>query len=333
MAGREAAGAAGAPGAAAAGEAEFWQFEKGIEQEKERFLTKRLREYQSHRAPTYALGVGDLVTISVYGLPDLSGQSRVRPNGTISLPLLEEVQVSGLTEDELQRRLAGMLQPYVRQPRVQVFIDEYRAHLVSIIGEVARPGGYPLRRNQYSILDLLTEAGGLTDKAGSKVVLIPSEHNPGAGGSGAFHRNPNQDDLEFDIDELYGDASRKPLFLPLLPGDMVVIPKRGIYHVTGEVKSPGEFPLKSRMSVMGAIAAAGGLEYSADVAKVELIRNIGGNRQAVLSFDLEQVALKQGQDYDLRDGDIVRVPSQPGRFWRRQVVEFVNGFFSVGVSQ
>ncbi|NLF26220.1 MAG: hypothetical protein GX589_11270 [Deltaproteobacteria bacterium] len=316
----------------AAGEAEFLQHQQSIEQEKEKFLVKRLKEYNAQQVPTYALGVGDVVTVSVFGMPDLSGQSRVRPNGTISLPLLDEVQVMGLTEDELQRRLAVMLQPYVRQPRVQVFIDEYRAHLVSIIGEVARPGGYPLRRNQYSILDLLTEAGGLTERAGPKVVLIPSERKEGFGSDG-FQRNPEQDDLEFDIEELYGDASRKPLFLPLLPGDMVIIPKSGVYHVTGEVKSPGEFALKSRMSVMGAIAAAGGLQYSADVAKVELIRNIGGNRQAVLTFDLEQVALKQGRDHHLRDGDIIRVPSQAGRFWRRQVVEFINGIFSVGVSQ
>jgi protein involved in polysaccharide export with SLBB domain len=140
--------------------------------------------------------------------------------------------------------------------------------------------------------------------------------------------------VEIEFESLLGSLDQKPLLVPLLPGDTVVIPEAGNYDVDGEVAKPGSFKLATRTSVMSAIAAAGGFSYAASVNQVEVIRDIGGGRKALVTLDLEEVGLRGGRDIRLRNGDIVRVPSEPNRFFRQQIVETINGLFNgVGVSQ
>ena len=86
--------------------------------------------------------------------------------------------------------------------------------------------------------------------------------------------------------------------------------------------------MTSSTSVIGAVAAAGGLTYSADVKKVEVLRDIGGGKKALASLDLEEVGLQGGKDIRLRAGDLVRVPSEPGRFFERQIVSTLNSLFN-----
>jgi protein involved in polysaccharide export with SLBB domain len=139
--------------------------------------------------------------------------------------------------------------------------------------------------------------------------------------------------IEIDLEDLVGQSGQRPLLVPLLPGDTIVVPEAGRYEVDGEVLHSGSFVLASRTSALGAIAAAGGFTYSADVKKVEVIRDIGAGKKAAVTLDLEEVGLRGGRDLRLRNGDVVRVPSEPGRFFRRQVVETLNGIFrGVGVN-
>jgi protein involved in polysaccharide export with SLBB domain len=133
---------------------------------------------------------------------------------------------------------------------------------------------------------------------------------------------------------LIGNINQRPLLIPLLPGDTIIVPEAGTYEVDGEVVQPGSFKLTSRTSVIGAIAAARGFTYSAAVNRVEVIRDTGAGKKALIAVDLEQIGLRGGQDVRLRNGDLVRVPSEPGRFFKRQVVETINGLFNgVGVNQ
>jgi protein involved in polysaccharide export with SLBB domain len=131
-----------------------------------------------------------------------------------------------------------------------------------------------------------------------------------------------------------GTIDQRPLIIPLLPGDTVIVPEAGTYEVDGEVNSPGSYKLTSRTSAIGAIAAAKGFTYAAAVNSVEVIRDVGGGRKALITLDLEEVGLRGGKDVRLRHGDLVRVPSEPGRFFRRQIVNTINGLFNgVGVNQ
>jgi protein involved in polysaccharide export with SLBB domain len=140
--------------------------------------------------------------------------------------------------------------------------------------------------------------------------------------------------IEIDIDDLLGHTTQAPLLIPLMPGDMIIVPEAGMFDVDGEVAKPGSYKLASRTSAMGAIASAGGFTYAADVNKVEVIRDMGAGRKALVTLDLEEVGLRGGADIRLRNGDLVRVPSEPVRFFRRQIVNAINSVFNgVNISQ
>ena len=131
--------------------------------------------------------------------------------------------------------------------------------------------------------------------------------------------------FEVYFDDLVGTHNNRPLTIPLHSGDTIVVPEAGTVQIDGEVNKPGSYQLASRMTLLGAIASASGLSYSAAVDKIEVIRELGGGQKALVTVDLEKIALREGEDIRLRDGDVVRVPSAPGRFATRQVINAVNG--------
>jgi hypothetical protein len=194
------------------------------------------------------------------------------------------------------------------------------------------------------LTEVLSDAGGRTPNASSRIILLPApritEHAVEASTAMpqvSFVSTQDSADsfgIEVDIEELTGGVNQRPLLIPLLPGDTVIVPEAGTYEVDGEVTQPGSFKLTSRTSVIGAIAAARGLTYAAAVNNVEVIRDTGNGKKALITLDLEEVGLRGGQDVRLRSGDLVRVPSEPGRFFRRQIVQTINGLFNgVGVNQ
>lgn len=314
----------------------------------ERSLSNRLQNLISERSYLltagnsmngYMVGPGDVIHVDVYGFEDLRSDAEVSPQGTLSLPLIGEVDVKGKDTSSLKRYLAQRYTQYVKSPRVDVSIKTYQSNRVSVIGEVQRPGMYPLRRNGQLITELLSEAGGKNQLASNRLILLPAprlEHisiHQLPGGT-IQPTNDTGIGVEVEMEALLGKLDQRPLLIPLIAGDTVVVPEAGNFEVDGEVQKPGSFKLTSGTSVIGAIAAAGGFTYSADVKKVEVIRDIGGGRKALATLDLEEVGLRGGRDIRLRAGDLVRVPSEPGRFFERQLVATLNSLFNgVGVSQ
>lgn len=305
---------------------------------------KRLGELVSERSALltqnpsesgYAVGPGDRVATEVFGLPELSSESEISPAGTLALPLVGEVQVQGLSPGDLRSKLTKAYTRFVRSPQVSVTMKEYRFNRVSVIGEVAKPGVYPLRRQGQLITELLSEAGGRTDKASGRLILLPApklvttqvaSNVPVSAGSTQTLGAATQG-VELDMDELIGRIDQRPLLLPLVAGDTIVVPEAGSFEVDGEVQKPGSYKLASKTSALGAVAAAGGFSYAANVKEVEILRDIGGGKKASRVMDMEEIALRGANDIRLRDGDIIRVPSEPGRFMRRQIVESINSLF------
>jgi polysaccharide export outer membrane protein len=308
----------------------------------EEALTNRLQKLLSDRAHLltvdqagsgYALGPGDVLNVNVYGFGDLHSEAEISPQGTVSLPLIGEANVSGKDIQSAKLYLASRYAQYVKNPRVDVSVKNYHSNRISVIGEVQRPGMYPLRRNGQLLTELLSEAGGKNQLASNRIILLPAAK---LGGYSQPQTTPDptlaaQDTgigVEIEMEALLGKIDQRPLLVPLVAGDTVVVPEAGNFEVDGEVGTPGSFKLASSTSVISAIAAAGGLTYSADVTKVEVIRDIGGGRKALATLDLEEVGLRGGRDIRLRAGDLVRVPSEPGRFFRRQIVETLNTLFN-----
>lgn len=319
----------------------FFSFEHEQEDRLKRLMAKRAVTGQGLSQSDYKVGPEDLLQISVFDVDELNTTVRVRPSGTISLPLIGTLMVAGLTEEELKQALTEKLDKYLQVPQVHVFVEEYGAHRVSVIGEVFKPGSYSLKRNDYSIIELLSEAGGRSERASGRVILIPApEKTPGQPNNPEFQAALAQarakmgtaNGIEIFFDQLSGSVNQAPLMIPLRPGDTIIVPEAGKVQVDGDIKAPGSYPLSARMTLLGAIASAGGLTYSSNVHKVEIIRELEAGKKAALSIDLEKFTIGEGQDIRLRDGDVVRVPSASGRFVTRQVTDAINSILSFGFS-
>lgn len=316
-------------------EESFNEFERIQRNRLDGLIAERRSKAEVESPTNYLIGPGDVLQFSVFDVPELSNSTvRVQPSGYIGLPLVGTIKVGGLTEAEVQKEVQNQLSRYVHFPQVNVFISEYEASKVSVIGAVAKPGRYPIKRNDYSLIEILSEAGGRTDNSSGRVLLIPAKSNTATGNLTAANaraklsQSANIHGIEIYFDDLVGTASTVPISVPLVAGDTIVVPEAGAVDVDGEVKSPGSYKLSSRMTLLGAIASAGGLSYSADASAVEVIREFEAGKKVALSVDLEKLAIAEGKDVRLRDGDIVRVPSSPGRFATRQVIEAINRFLS-----
>ncbi|HKV55359.1 MAG TPA: polysaccharide biosynthesis/export family protein, partial [Candidatus Binataceae bacterium] len=123
----------------------------------------------------YPIGPGDILTISVPDIEQLSQRRvRVSTHGTIELPLIGTIPTGGLSEDGLATEIDNKLQKYMYNPQATVFVDEYRNREVAVIGAVNHPGLVLLNSPDESLLDVLTQSGGLSGSASNEVILIPS---------------------------------------------------------------------------------------------------------------------------------------------------------------
>lgn len=119
----------------------------------------------------YRIGKEDVIEVVVFREPELSRVVPVRPDGKISLPLAGEMDAAGKTAAELQRGIAKVLASYVREPAVSVLVREINATRVFVLGEVVRPGGFPLR-GPMTVVQAIAIAGGRTPYAGDRVVWL-----------------------------------------------------------------------------------------------------------------------------------------------------------------
>lgn len=121
--------------------------------------------------PSYRIGVGDVLQVSVWEEPQFTESAVVRPDGMISIPLVSEVVVAGLTPESAETMLATRLEKFLHKPRVTVIVQEIHSRMVYITGEVQRPGAYPLI-DTMNVVQLVSRSGGLTDFARSKQVYV-----------------------------------------------------------------------------------------------------------------------------------------------------------------
>ena len=247
----------------------------------------------------YRVGPKDLLEISVFGADELSRTVRVSEDGKVSLPLLGEVLVDGLTKSELEKKLAGLLgEKYVQNPQVTVFIREYQSKRVSVLGAVEKPGPYQLLGRQ-TLMQIVSEAGGLTRDAGSDIIII-RQLPDGTSTS-----------LRISIDELFlkGDAK---LNVPLEAGDIVNIPVDKIVavYVFGQVKNPGALQVKKSAvpSLLQAIAQAGGFTDRASRGGVVIKRKDETGKEKEIKVNVRSILNNKQKDIPLLENDTVYVP-------------------------
>ncbi len=121
--------------------------------------------------PKYTLGPEDVIFVRVWREPDLSGPLAVRPDGKITMPLINEVQAAGATPDQLAKRISDQLSKFINNPQVMVQVQAVRSQRYYITGEVNRPGAYPLAV-PTTVFEAITMAGGFRDFANKKKITI-----------------------------------------------------------------------------------------------------------------------------------------------------------------
>jgi polysaccharide export outer membrane protein len=248
----------------------------------------------------YIIGSEDLLELSVFEQPDLTRTVRVSGDGTISLPLLGIIPVAGLTTKQAESKLQDLLgDKYLTNPQVSVFVKEAKSKKVSVVGAVEKPGTVEML-GQRTLLETISEAGGLTQQAGKELYVLRPDR------SGATTR------IDVDLDDLMINGNPE-LNIPILPGDVINIPIDRLLHVyvDGAVRKPGEVEYKASrpLTLLQAIAAAGGLSERASQKGIILIRNhTGDSSQQILKIDLKAVRKGKEPNIVLEIGDSIYVP-------------------------
>jgi len=256
------------------------------------------------------LGPGDLLELKVFEAPELESVARISSRGYITLPLLGDVEVAGLTARQLEIKVESLYRAnYIRNPHVSLFVREHLSQKVTFVGQVKSPGTYMLP-SRMKLLDALAMAGGLTDKAGSTARV----------------RRAGKTDQDIgayviDIDRLINEGAAE-LNIQVQGGDVIFIEEGGTFYVDGAVRRPGAFPIKPRTTVEEAIMTAGGFLSYADAKDVILVRRNADNRRALSHMNLE---LSHHGSHPVADGDILVVGST---FWGRVTS---GGGFNIGL--
>lgn len=293
------------------------------------------REQPSERDTSYRIGPGDEIEINVFDVPELNLTTRVRESGFVTLPLIGAVRAGGVTEGDLIADLNARLAKYLRNPQVSVFINNFGSQKVAVMGAVRKPGAYSLKKGQNSLIEIISQAGGITEKAGNYLDLVP--------GGGSIDYSPSEDPLsaptgapapnavQIPLASVLGTNGGMPIDVPLRSGDTIVIPEAGKIVVEGEVLRTGNYQINQQMTLLGALAASGGITYAAKIDEVEIVREIGPGDKARLVLDLEKIASGQEKDVPLKSGDVIRVPTHMGRRLQHDTFEGITRLINFGV--
>ena len=194
-----------------------------------------------------SLGEGDTVRITVFQNPDLTTETRISERGTISFPLIGEVAIADLTPAGAEARIAEKLKAgkFLLKPQVSLNVTRVRSRQVSVLGQVARPGRYPLDDTSSSLTDMLALAGGISPTGDDTVTVMVT-------------RDGKTSRLEIDVPSMYrtGDLSRN---IRVESGDTIFVKRAPLFYIYGAVQRPGAFRMEPAMTVMQALSLGGGV--------------------------------------------------------------------------
>jgi polysaccharide export outer membrane protein len=255
------------------------------------------------------IGAGDLLEIRVFGVQDLNQDVRVSSTGDINVPLAGPIHVADLTqtqaEDLIEEKLRGG--GFLKDPHVTIFTKEYATQGVSVLGEVARPGVYPLL-GARRLFDVISMAGGLTSRAGKNVVIA--------------HRDAPEKiiKIEFSNDPEKASATN----VPIAPGDTISVSKAGVVYVVGDVAHPAGFVMDNndKLTVLQAIALAGGTNGTASLDNSKVIRKTPAGIQEV-PMPLKKILSAKANDVLLQPDDVLFVPRSATKGAARRSAEAI----------
>jgi polysaccharide biosynthesis/export protein len=243
--------------------------------------------HTAETAAAYTLGAGDVLRVMVFQHPDLSMEIRIHDSGLATFPLLGTLELAGLTVAQAEQRMEQGLRSggFLRQPQVSITVTQVRAHLVSVIGHVGRPGRFAVDAPGMKLSELLAQAGGTTPSAADVITL--------------YGRRAGQPcRLQVDVAALVGHGMA-PQDPTVLGGDTVLVDRAPLVYVYGEVQRPGAMRLERGMTVLQALAAGGGPTLRGTTRGLKLVRR---------TSDGAPLTTRPSMDAVLRAGDVLHVP-------------------------
>jgi polysaccharide biosynthesis/export protein len=234
----------------------------------------------------YVVGPNDVLTISVYNQPQLTGKFVVEADGTFAYPLLGRVAAGGLSiravEDKVRQ---GLAEGFLKDPQITVTVDQYRSQQIFVMGEVKQPG--PLQfTGSMTLIEALARAGSITEHAGAEAVIVRSA----TGVAAAPAQVPTEgaargDTIRVDLQKLQSGTLAQNV--TLRAGDTIFVPRAQTVFVSGQVRMPGEYAIRAGMTVRQALALAGGVTDRGSTRRVQIIRVVNG-KETTIGGDLQK---------------------------------------------
>jgi polysaccharide biosynthesis/export protein len=263
-------------------------------------------------SPDYRLGAEDLLQITLYNVPQ--GESGVTPRqtevrvsheGKISLPLLGDVEVAGLTASGLEQLLRGRYDQYLHNPQVGVQVKEYRSQLVTVTGAVRNPVVSQLT-GPKTLIDVLAMAGGINERAGGQVHL---------------YRQGPEGRQSYVIDLLALANNPTVVNMPVQAGDIINVQQAGMFFVDGAVLRTGSYPLSNPYTLMQALSVAGGVNRElADYSGVMIYRQRNGGEAQMIPVDLNAIWDGKANDPMVEANDVIVVPTGTAKYIVRRFI-------------
>lgn len=242
----------------------------------------------------YTLGAGDYVRITVYGDADLQRETRVSEDGVLTLPLVGEVKVGGLTTIETEKRIAEQLKKggFIANPQVSVLVLEFMSKSVSILGGVLKPGRYPITRPS-DVKDLIAEAGGITPD-GSEIIMVIKDDKR----------------YEYDLHEIFNQQV-KSTDIVLRGGETIYVGLRDV-AIVGQLARPGKFGIQGGLRKLSDFIAQAGGATEAAGETLFYTTNISGT-PVTEQINIDQLFRTPASDINkqVHPGDVVYVPLAP----------------------
>ncbi|WP_458232906.1 polysaccharide export protein EpsE [Roseateles sp. P5_E8] len=238
-------------------------------------------------SPEYRLGSGDVIRIVVYQNPDLTLETRVSESGVVSFPLLGNIRIGGLGVSAAEKLIADGLKSgnFVKSPQVSLTLLQVKGNQASVLGQVNRPGRYPIETADMRLTDLLANAGGVATTGGDQLVL-----------SGTRNGKPFR--MEIDLPGVFSADQNRANDVLIQNGDVLWVDRAPLVYIYGEVQRPGPMRLERGMTLMQVLAAGGGLNQRGTERGIRVHRKGADGKVQVMPAVM---------DDGVKDGDVVYV--------------------------
>jgi polysaccharide biosynthesis/export protein len=254
----------------------------------------------------YTLGPEDLLQITIYNIPEgevgvtpRRTEMRVSQEGKITLPLLGEVLVAGLTPAVLEQQLRQGYDKFLHNPQIGVLVTEYRSQQISVTGAVRNPGVFQLT-GPKTLVDLLSMGGGIGDRAGGQVHI---------------YRQGPEGRQTFVIDLLTLASNPGVVNMPVQGGDVINVQQAGMFFVDGAVGRPGSYPLSRPYTLTQALAIAGGVTRNlASYGGIAIFRQQNGSEAEKIPVDLSEILAGRASDPRIQTDDVIVVPISTAKY-------------------